>query len=223
MLQHRRPKRPAPDLGTSHLAKSQDRHSPSYEFTINDRYTNVRRHVRSAEGVPATLSDKTGTAEIDQNASVAGPKDDVFILNISMNFSQCQYLLKRMPHGEYLFPWNAGNSWRPQSAQDSYVSSSVGARLDSFLPDQTDLMVGWLHLVLVRGLWRVVRDSNSGCLQRNLEVGRCWDVLSPPCPRSIRNHLRLRIGSGEYQQGHLEKDPTADVGVRGRTYLRLQT
>ena len=111
MLQRRRPRRPALDLDTSHLAKSQDRHSPSYEFTINDRYVDVRRHVRSAEGVPTTLPDKTGTAEIDQNASVAGPKDDIFILNVSMNFfSQRQYLLKRMPHGEYLFPWNAGNS-----------------------------------------------------------------------------------------------------------------
>src|SRR6266851_6586528 len=124
-----------------------------------------------------------------------------------------------MSHGEYLFPWNAGNSWRPQSAQDSCVRSSVVGHLDNFLPDQTGLKVESMHLVLVRGLWRVVRDSNSDCLQRNLEADKCWDVLSPPCPRPIRNHLQLQIGSGMDQQGHLGKDPTVDVGARYRTYL----
>src|SRR6266702_2313145 len=86
MPQRQRPRRPALGLGIFRPAKSQGRRSPSY-YTINNRRPDARIHVRSAEGVPPTLPDKTRTAKVDQDTSAARSKDNVLVLDISMHFS----------------------------------------------------------------------------------------------------------------------------------------
>ena len=87
MPQRQRPRRPALGLGIFHPVKSQGQRSPSYGYAINKRRSDRRMHVRSAEGVPSTLPDKARTTEVDQDTSAARSKDDVFILDISVNFA----------------------------------------------------------------------------------------------------------------------------------------
>src|SRR6267154_166868 len=152
-----------------------------------------------------------------------GPRMTFSSLMSRCTFHDVRIFLHEMSHKKYLFLLNAENSWHPQSVQDRCVLNLAGDHSDSFLPGQTGLKVGSVHSVLVRGWWKVVRDSNSGCLQKSQEADICWDVLSPPCPRPIQNHLRLQVDREVVQQRLFGKDPTGDVREGCKTYWRSQT
>src|SRR6266404_3920436 len=100
-----------------------------------------------------------------------------------------------MSYGEYLFLLNAKSSSRPRSARDRYVLNLEGGRQGSSLLGQTGRKAGWGSLVPARGWWRVRPGSNSDCLQKNREADKCWDDLSPPCPRPIRSRHRFQVES----------------------------
>jgi hypothetical protein len=97
MPQRQRPRRPALGPGIFRLAKSLGLRSPSYNQTISNCRPDGRMDVRSAEGVPSTLPDKTRTTKVDQNTSAARSKDNVLVLDISVNFAT----MLEQSHGKY--------------------------------------------------------------------------------------------------------------------------
>ena len=45
-------------------------------------------HSRAAKGIPATLPDQPGASKVDKNALPVGSKDNVFVLDVSVDYQK---------------------------------------------------------------------------------------------------------------------------------------